>query len=89
MRARHERTAAQTTARCGCCSARTLSQGVPYRIDSECFWRKDGTAFPIRYSASPIIENGVIKGVVVAFSDLTEKKPPQARFLRAERLESI
>ena len=40
---------------------------------------KDGSAFPVEYSASPIIENGAIKGVVVAFSDLTEKNPPQAR----------
>jgi two-component system cell cycle sensor histidine kinase/response regulator CckA len=68
---------------------RTLSHGVPCRIDSECFWRKDGTAFPVEYSASPIIENDAVKGVVVAFSDLTEKNPPQARFFRAERLENI
>jgi PAS domain S-box-containing protein len=52
---------------------RTLSQGVSCRVDSECFWRKDGSAFPVEYSSSPILENDVIQGAVVAFSDLTEK----------------
>lgn len=67
----------------------TLSDGVPCRVDSEYFWRKDATAFPVEYSSSPIIENGDIKGAVIAFSDLTEKKQLEARFFRAQRLESI
>lgn len=67
---------------------RTLRQGVSCRVDSECFWRKGGSAFPVEYSSSPILENGVIQGAVVVFSDLTEKKP-EARFFHAERLENI
>lgn len=44
------------------------------RVDDEVFWRKDGTSFPVEYSSYPIIEGDVIKGAVVAFSDITERK---------------
>ncbi|MBE0448614.1 MAG: SpoIIE family protein phosphatase [Actinobacteria bacterium] len=54
-----------------------VGQGV--RLASEVFWRKDGTSFPIEYSSHPIIEEGVIKGAVVTFTDITERK-------RAEQL---
>ncbi|HEY3373692.1 MAG TPA: SpoIIE family protein phosphatase [Candidatus Aquicultor sp.] len=52
----------------------TTMVGQGKRIDTEVFWRKDGTAFPVEYSSNPIIEEGVIKGAVVAFTDITERK---------------
>lgn len=72
-----------------CSIHRALRKGEVCHIDSECFQRKDGTLFPVEYSASPIRENNEVIGAVVAFSDLTEKKSLEARFLRAQRLESI
>jgi PAS domain S-box-containing protein len=35
-------------------------------------WRRDGTGFPARYSSFPILQDGVVRGAVVAFADLTE-----------------
>ena len=43
-------------------------------IDSDIFWRKDGTGFPIEYSSYPIIDNGETTGAVIAFTDITERK---------------
>ena len=49
------------------------------RVSSEVFWRKDGTYFPVDYVARPQIENGDGQGghsvgVVVAFTDTTERR---------------
>jgi signal transduction histidine kinase len=40
----------------------------------EVFWRQDGTSIPVEYSASPLIENGRILGMVVAFQDISERR---------------
>jgi len=48
--------------------------GIFHIVDNEVFWRKDGTSFPVRYTSTPIIEDGNIIGAVVAFRDITERK---------------
>ncbi|GGI81682.1 sensor histidine kinase [Legionella impletisoli] len=43
--------------------------------DSEVFWRKDGTSFPVEYRSEPIFnEQGKLIGAVVSFFDITERK---------------
>jgi PAS domain S-box-containing protein len=37
------------------------------RIRDDVFWRKDGTTVPVEYVASPLIDEGAIAGMVVAF----------------------
>ena len=49
-------------------------QGLPCRIDSEVFWRRDGTAFPVEYSSHPILDQGQVRGAVVTFVDITERR---------------
>ena len=49
-------------------------RGLPCRIDTEVFWRRDGTAFPVEYSSHPIVEAGRVLGAVVTFVDITERK---------------
>lgn len=49
-------------------------QGLPCRIDTEVFWRRDGSAFPVEYSSHPIVEDGQVRGAVVTFVDITERK---------------
>jgi PAS domain S-box-containing protein len=44
------------------------------RADDEVYWRSDGTSFPVEYSSHPIIQNGILKGGVIAFNDITERK---------------
>jgi len=43
------------------------------RVSTDVFWRKDGTSFPVDYVACPIFESGTVTGIVVAFTDVTER----------------
>jgi PAS domain S-box-containing protein len=49
-------------------------QGQPCRIDSEVFWRADGSSFPVEYSSYPVFDQGQVLGAVVTFVDITERK---------------
>ena len=40
----------------------------------EVFWRQDGRSIPVEYSASPLVENGQVSGMVVAFQDVSERR---------------
>ncbi len=44
------------------------------RIRDDVFWRKDGTSVPVEYVASPLIDEGAIAGMVVAFQDISERR---------------
>ncbi|MFP5208578.1 MAG: PAS domain S-box protein [Acidobacteriota bacterium] len=46
----------------------------PIRMRDEIFWRKDGTPIPVEYSANPLIEEGRVLGMVVAFQDVSERR---------------
>jgi PAS domain S-box-containing protein len=64
-----------------CPITRALRDGEAVRIDTEVFWRKDGTSFPAEYSASPIVTNGVRRGAVVTFVDITARRQQERRIL--------
>jgi PAS domain S-box-containing protein len=49
-------------------------RGEPCRIDSEVFWREDGSSFPVEYSSYPVFDQGQVRGAVVTFVDITERK---------------
>jgi PAS domain S-box-containing protein len=59
-------------------------QGLPCRIDSEVFWRRDGSSFPVEYSSHPIVEDGQVRGAVVTFVDITERKRAADALQRAK-----
>ncbi|PTL84651.1 hypothetical protein DAT35_06185 [Vitiosangium sp. GDMCC 1.1324] len=50
-----------------------LRDGQVHHSASEVFWRRDGSCFPVEYRSSPVREGGRIIGVVVTFSDITER----------------
>src|SRR5262249_6722371 len=53
---------------------RTLQTGQGGPVGAEGFWQADGTSFPVEYAAFPIREGGAIRGAVVTFNDITERK---------------
>ena len=57
---------------------RAFWQGQPCRIDTEVLWRADGTSFPAEYSSYPIVEDGVVRGAVVTFVDISDRKRAEA-----------
>jgi PAS domain S-box-containing protein len=49
-------------------------RGLPCRIDTEVFWRRDRTAFAVEYSSHPIVDGPDVRGAVITFVDITERK---------------
>ncbi len=67
---------------------RALHSGQSVHEENDVFWRADGTSFPVAYSAAPIIEQETVHGVVVTFSDISERKALDAereRIVERER----
>jgi diguanylate cyclase (GGDEF)-like protein/PAS domain S-box-containing protein len=52
----------------------TLQDGQVRQADNEWFWRKDGQGLPVALRISPVREQGELRGAVVAFHDITERK---------------
>lgn len=49
--------------------------GRIHRANTDVFWRKDGTSFPVEYISTPMRdEQGKLVGTVVAFQDITQRK---------------
>ncbi|MHB8793548.1 MAG: PAS domain-containing sensor histidine kinase [Thermoleophilia bacterium] len=64
--------------------------GEAFRGDSEVFWRKDGTCFPVGCVTTPMLEDGQVVGAVVVFLDITEsKQAAEDRRARLRLFESI
>ncbi len=59
-------------------------QGLPCRIDSELFWRRDGSSFPVEYSSHPILDGGQVRGAVITFVDITERRRAADALQRAK-----
>ncbi len=51
-----------------------LHSNEPVRVNEEVFWRKDDTSFPVEYVSQPLVHDGRITGIVVAFEDITERR---------------
>ncbi|HYK03241.1 MAG TPA: PAS domain S-box protein [Thermoanaerobaculia bacterium] len=58
-------------------------------MTSGTFWRFDGSPFPVEYSAAPIIDAGVRIGVVISFSDISERRKLETKLEQADRLSSL
>lgn len=59
-------------------------RGLPCRIDTEVFWRRDGTAFPVEYSSYPILDGEEVRGAVITFVDITERRRAADALYRAK-----
>ena len=51
-----------------------LRRSESIRMRNEVFWRHDGVAIPVEYSANPLLDNGIVSGMVVAFRDISERR---------------
>ncbi len=62
------------------CSILTaIRTGNGKRVRDEVFYRKDGTAIPVEYSAYSILDKSAILGAVVSFFDITEWKKAEQK----------
>jgi PAS domain S-box-containing protein len=58
------------------------AEGRTVRMAQDAFTRKDGSIFPVAYSAAPLLSGSSVRGTVVVFHDTTEE---QAEHTRAQR----
>jgi PAS domain S-box-containing protein len=59
-----------------------VGEGV--RVDDEVMWRRDGSSFPTEYWSYPMEKDGELRGSVLTFVDITERRLMEVR-LRTER----
>ncbi len=53
---------------------RAFRRGEHCAVDTDVFWRSDGSLIHVEYNASPIVENGLTTGAVVTVSDITKRR---------------
>ena len=51
-----------------------LRDGEVHRVEDEVFWHVDGSAVPVEYISTPILQDGKLSGAVVIFRDISERK---------------
>jgi two-component system, sensor histidine kinase and response regulator len=62
-----------------CSISRTAHDGKARAVTDEVLWRKDGTSFPVEYTATPICRGSEVVGSVIAFRDVTERLKAEKR----------
>lgn len=67
----------------------SLQSGKTHRINHEVFWRKDGSAFPVEYVSTPILQDNQPTGAVVVFNDISERKQAQMQIERALHVQRV
>ena len=61
-----------------CALLEVRTEGRSIRILDDALTRKDGSILPVSYSSAPLRSGPTVRGVVVAFRDITEEKKEQA-----------
>ncbi len=51
-----------------------LRDSEVHRVDDEVFWHVDGSAVPVEYTSTPILQDGEVQGAVVVFRDISQRK---------------
>ncbi len=59
-----------------------IRSGEAQFVTDEVLWRKDGTCFPVEYASTPIIEDGHIKGAVITFRDISERRAAEEKLTK-------
>lgn len=61
-----------------------------HQCEAEILWRRDGTSMPVAGSSWPWYgEDGAVRGVVITFTDLTDRERLEAQLRQAQKLEAL
>ncbi len=62
----------------------TCIGGEQMHRDDEVFFHRDGSSFPVEYTAYPVKQGGLIVGAVVTFQDISKRKEVEAELARSQ-----
>ncbi|MGZ4753893.1 MAG: EAL domain-containing protein [Acidimicrobiia bacterium] len=65
-----------------CAVLKVATDGRTVRVTDDAFTRRDGSVFPVAYSASPLLDGSKVNGVVVVFRDTSEEMGERERMRR-------
>mgnify|MGYP000600763863 FL=1 len=54
-----------------------------FKASDKVFWRADGSSFPVDFVSTPIMDDGKLQGVVVVFSDITQRQLAEKKLNQA------
>ena len=57
--------------------------GAVHQVDTEVFWRRDGTPFYVAYTSTPIRDRGRLLGAVIVFRDISQRREADERLRNA------
>ncbi|HSV30217.1 MAG TPA: PAS domain S-box protein, partial [Candidatus Omnitrophota bacterium] len=60
-----------------CPVSMTLADGQPRQCSDDIFFRKDGSSFAVEFMVNPMIEQGQVRGAVIVFRDIEDRKRSQ------------
>ena len=72
-----------------CAVERTLRRGTTERVRDEVFWRRNGTPVPVEFASAPVLEDGVITGAVITFTDVSQRRMLESQLAKANRLNGL
>jgi PAS domain S-box-containing protein len=61
---------------------KVLQEGSTIRVSDDAFTRRDGSSFPVAFSAAPLLSGDTVRGGVVVFRDVTDEKAEETRVER-------
>lgn len=67
-----------------CPMNKAFTSGSTNTVTDEVLWRKDGTSFPVEYSATPLFSEDRVSGAVVVFRDVSERKAGEDALRQSE-----
>lgn len=67
----------------------SISAGSSLQVDGAVFCTSDGRRLPVDFSASPLVETGVVVGGVVCFSDISIRRQLETQLERERRLNGL
>lgn len=61
----------------------TMFDGKRREVKNEVFWRKDGSAFAVEYTSTPVYKNNQLIGAVAVFRDISAQQQTQTQLHEA------